>query len=91
MDTSGATTIAFTLDSPAVRQPVAVRLRGTADRWACTATSGLRSNTALAATARDALAGALAFLPSSAVVALLADVALFGPSADVAVRQRQPA
>jgi hypothetical protein len=90
MDSTG-TRLDFSLASPGGGETVDVRMRAGGDRWIATATAGAASNTAIAPTARLALAAALAFLPEATVRALLADVALYGPSAELARRSSRPA
>jgi len=61
MDTRATTIVAFSLESPAVRGTLDVRVRGDGDRWLVTASIGERSHTALGRSPALALAGALAF------------------------------
>jgi hypothetical protein len=83
MDAARVTSLQFSIASPEARERVDVQLRADGDRWLAVASAGGRSNTAIAPTARLALVTALAFLPEATVRMLLADIALYGPSAEV--------
>jgi hypothetical protein len=86
MDAAQPVTLDFSIASPDARMQIDVRLRGDGDRWVAIASARGASNTAIAPSARQAFAAALGFLPEATVRLLLADVALYGPSAELVRR-----
>ena len=76
-------TVRFQLTAPGVGCAVDVRLDDRGDRWLAVADYDGRREVALAATARAALTSSLAPLGRDAVIALLANPALFEVSCAV--------
>ena len=80
-------TVEFTLPSPGSGGPLDVRMRRTGERWAVSVT-GESETTAIALSARQALAAALAPLGEPAVKQLLADLRLLEPSCRIVALER---
>ena len=75
--------VAFELTAPSLGFAVSVVLGNMNDRWLATAQCHDNRHVAIGATAREALAAALAPLGSRTAAILLADPALFGASVGV--------
>jgi hypothetical protein len=81
--------LGFRLAAESPDRGVDVRLRSFGDRWMAAATIAGEVEIGLGRTAREALVSALAPLDQPLVRALLSDLALLGPSVEIARHERR--
>jgi hypothetical protein len=80
--------VQFRLGAAGSDSSVEVSLKSFGDRWTAVATIGGRLEHGLGRSAREALSAALSSLGQPAAKALLSDLALLGPSVEIARQER---
>ena len=83
--------VRFRLDATGLRFAMDVQLRSDGERWIAVAEIGGRPEIGIGRNARQALEAALASLGRSVAAACLQDLALLGPSVEIARQQRSVA
>jgi hypothetical protein len=91
MKTQPAVNVQFRLDAPGTGFIVDIQVRSVGERWMAVAEIAGQPQVGIGRTARQALEASLASLGQRVAAACLQDLALLGPSVEIARQERQSA